>query len=534
MKIRSELRESALRYREKYGFSVIPIRRNKKPLIEWQKYQKSLPSPDEISLWWTKWPDANVGIVTGKLSDLAVIDVDTEQGKEAISEYIPDSCEFPVCETPGGGQHFYFCYPEDKKIGNNTRRVPGCDLRAEGGYVIAPPSRGENGKYYQWHNLLTINKVEIRPLPAAYVKYININSTIRGCNNSAKEMFVPGRRDNDLFHTANCLEKGGMPASEAHHVLTVLARSCILPEEKDNPEKWARQKVESAMKRSERKEVNVTQEVAKWVAVTKGYFAVTNCYNELQLVTKQQKNAARVAICRLVEKGVLERHRQRDAVYRRIEVECEEIDWKSAPTQDLDIDWPLGLSALARIYPGNIVVVAGVQNCGKTAFMLNFIKQNMHNNQIHYFNSEMGATELKLRLQKFEDVSLDDWKMSVWERSGNFADVIKPDAVNVIDFLEIHKDFWEVGAMLKDIHNRLKKGIAVVALQKSKEKEVGRGGDMSLEKSRLYLAMDPGIITIVKCKNWQGERNPNGLSKRFRLVQGWKFIEGSQWEERTV
>jgi hypothetical protein len=124
--------------------------------------------------------------------------------------------------------------------------------------------------------------------------------------------------------------------------------------------------------------------------------------------------------------------------------------------------------------------------------------------------------------------------VKVWERSGNFADVVKPDAINVIDFLEIHKDFWEVGGMLKDIHDKLRKGTAVVALQKSKEKKVGRGGDMGLEKPRLYLAIDSGIITIVKCKNWQGERNPNGLSKRFRLVQGWKFVEDSQWEKRTV
>ncbi len=529
MNTRNELEQSALEYREKYGFSVIPIRRDKKPFIGWLKYQETLPTSEEISLWWAKWPNANVGIVTGKLSNLVVIDVDTEEGKERISKYIPDSCEFPVCDTPGGGRHFYFRYPEGKKIGNNCRKVSGCDLRAEGGYVVAPPSRGENGKCYQWHNRLSISEIEMPPLLPAYIEYIN--STLRGCNNSAKEMFTPGRRDDDLFHTAHCLQRGGMYASEAHQVLTVLAKSCILPGEKDNPEKWAEEKVESVMSRTERKNVNITQEVTKWVDVTKGWFSVTNCYNELHLVTTQQKNTARVVLGRMVEKGILERHSQRNGVYRRIEVECEEIDWRSAPTQELDIDWPLGLSALTKIYPGNIIVVAGVQNSGKTAFLLDFIKRNMQNNQIHYFNSEMGATELRLRLQKFEGVNPDDWKMKTWERSGNFADVIKPDAVNVIDFLEIHKDFWEVGGMLKGIHNKLRKGVAVVALQKSKEKEVGRGGDMGLEKPRLYLAMDSGIIKIVKCKNWQEEQNPNGLSKRFRLVQGWKFIEDSQWEK---
>lgn len=525
------LKESALMYRNKYGFSVIPMRPDKIPFIKWQKYQKVLPTENEIQAWWRKWPKANIGNITGKLSGIAVIDVDAAEGKQEISKYIPDSCEFPVCETPGGGQHFYFRYPKNVDLRNNCRAVPGCDLRAEGGYVLAPPSKGENGKRYQWLPLLHISKVEIPPLPSAYIKYINnINSIIKGCNSSIKEMFIPGRRDNDLFHTANCLQKGGMPASEAQQILTILATHCIQPHERDNPEKWARQKIESAMRRSERKDVSITQEIAKWVAVTSGYFSVTDCYNELYLVTKQQKNAARVAIHRLGKKGILERHSQRDGIYRRVETECEEIDWRKASTQDLNLNWPLGLSQLVKIYPGNIVVVAGVQNSGKTAFLLNLIKQNMNNHQIHYFSSEMGGTELKLRLQKFKDINLDEWRMNAWERSGNFADAIKPDAINIIDFLEIHEDFWKVGRMLKDIHDRLRKGIVVVALQKSKEKEVGRGGDMGLEKPRLYLAMDPGRITIVKCKEWRGTRNPNGLSMTFKLVGGWKFIETSSWK----
>lgn len=529
------LKESALMYRKKFGFSLIPMRPHKIPFIKWEKYQRTLPTENEIRVWWRKWPEANLGIVTGKVSNLAVIDVDTEEGKEQIAKYIPDPYDFPVCETPGGGMHFYFRYPEDFDLRNNCRAVPGCDLRAQGGYVIAPPSKGENGKCYQWHPLLDISKVEIPPLPLTYIKYIyNINSITKGCNNSAKEMFIPGRRDNDLFHAANCLQKGGMPAWEAQQLLTILARSCIQPHERDDPEKWANQKVESAMRRAERKDVSASEEVRKWVAVTSGYFSVTDCYAQLHLVTKRQKTAARVALHRLLEKDFLERHSQRNGVYRRIEIECEEIDWRNAPTNDLDLNWPLGLSELVRIYPGNIIVVAGGPNYGKTAFLLNFIKENMHKNQIDYFSSEMGDTELKLRLQKFDDISLDDWEMNAWQRSGNFADVIRPDAINIVDFLEVHDDFWKVGGMLKDIHDRLRKGIAVVALQKSTQKELGRGGDMGLEKPRLYLAIDSGKITIVKCKNWQGERNPNGLSKTFKLIQGCKFIETLPWAEKSA
>ncbi len=384
MKTENVLKESALMYRNKYGFSVMPMRLDKTPFIEWEKYQKVLPTENEIQFWWRKWPKANVGIVTGNASNLAVIDVDTQEGKEEISKYIFDSREFPVCSTPAGGQHFYFRYPENVDLRNNCKTVPGCDLRAEGGYIVAPPSKGKNGKRYEWVPSLDISKVEIPPLPPAYIKYVNINSTIRGCNNSTTEMFVPGRRDNDLFHTANCLEKGGMPTSEAYQVLTNLAKGCILPGEKDNPEKWARQKVESAMRRAERKDMNVAEQVKRWTAVTSGHFSVTDCYTQLHLVTKEQKTAARVALHRFLQKGILERYGQRNGVYRRIEIECEEIDWRNAPTEDLKLNWPLGLSAFVRIYPSNVIVVAGVQNSGKTAFLLNFINENMHNHPPHF------------------------------------------------------------------------------------------------------------------------------------------------------
>ena len=66
----------ALKYYEQ-GFSVIPIiPGQKKPMIKWQPYQNERATPEQIKQWWTETPNANVGIVTGKISDLFVIDLD--------------------------------------------------------------------------------------------------------------------------------------------------------------------------------------------------------------------------------------------------------------------------------------------------------------------------------------------------------------------------------------------------------------------------------------------------------------------------
>ena len=74
--------KAALLYRDK-GFSVIPVKGNKKPYIPWTEFQERKATVEEIEQWWKKWPGANVGIVTGKISGV-VVKADPETG-EALS-----------------------------------------------------------------------------------------------------------------------------------------------------------------------------------------------------------------------------------------------------------------------------------------------------------------------------------------------------------------------------------------------------------------------------------------------------------------
>jgi hypothetical protein len=145
----------------------------------------------------------------------------------------------------------------------------------------------------------------------------------------------------------------------------------------------------------------------------------------------------------------------------------------------------------------------------------------------------MGSSELRKRLDKFDDIALSDWKFKPWERSGNFADVIKPGKgkINIIDFLEIHDNFYEVGGKLAEIHNKLKGAIAIVALQKNRGVDTGLGGFRSIEKPRLALAMSPGTLKIVKAKNWKTSENPNGKQIRFKIAAGCKLFNQGNWHK---
>lgn len=526
---------SALQYRE-LGFSVIPVGKDKKPLIKWEPYQSETASPEQIKEWWTKHPDANIAIVTGSISNLAVIDIDTEEGMEAIQEFIPDSLVTPTCTTPRGGQHLYFLCPDDK-LTNNSKIVTGCDLRANGGIALAPPSVGANGNQYKW--IVDLTNTEIQPLPRKYLEfiknsnaysYINNNSLYSNVDNKqiASLNFSEGQRNEDLFHVVNYLAKGGMPYTEAWQVLVIINNNCSPP----LPEKELKAIIQSAYKRVERRERNLAQEVREWVLSTNGYFLSTDLYNCLQLSTRDEKKNVHTILRRLCDEGLIEKHGNRNGQYRTLDKEEEVIDIFSENDDPLDIKLPFEIEEYVEIMPRNIVVIAGVSNAGKTAFLLNFAEMNRDKFKIYYFTSEMGDKELKKRLRKFER-PYEEWeKVTFIERASNFADVIRPNDINIIDFLELHDDFWKVGGLIKDIYDRLDKGIALIALQKDPQKEYGIGATRSLEKARLYLTMDSHSLKIVKGKNWKQQGvNPNGLVLQFKLVQGCKFIIEQDWRQ---
>ena len=76
----SDCHGAALEYLAR-GWSVIPIEPcGKRPLVAWLEFQDRLPSPAEVGRWFDRWPEANIGIVTGIVSGLVVLDVDARHG----------------------------------------------------------------------------------------------------------------------------------------------------------------------------------------------------------------------------------------------------------------------------------------------------------------------------------------------------------------------------------------------------------------------------------------------------------------------
>jgi uncharacterized protein DUF3987/bifunctional DNA primase/polymerase-like protein/primase-like protein len=141
--------EAAKTYIE-HGWSVIPIRpRNKSPLIPWKEYQARMASPDELAEWFDD-TENNIGVVAGELSNLTIVDCDTEEAirffeEESLKRGEPTATY--IIKTPKG-RHYYFQYVPGSNNFQAKREWPGIDLRSEGGYVVAPPSIHPSGKRY--------------------------------------------------------------------------------------------------------------------------------------------------------------------------------------------------------------------------------------------------------------------------------------------------------------------------------------------------------------------------------------------------
>jgi len=518
----------------KHNLSVIPVGPDKKPLIKWLPYQGKRASEEEIRAWWGKYPNANIGIVTGRISNLTVIDCDSNEAASVFREIYKGTTV--TAKTPRG-THYYIQYVEGTR---NTVKIKGTDLdlRSEAGYVVAPPSVNDKGEQYRWiksikdHSPDSLNSILAFLYKGGVDSEYSERRQTSTMSTNVDKWFKQGTRDNDLFHVANCLVKGHAEPELIKYVLEMLAENCTPP----FSEKEIEAKIKSAIERAKRKERNLAQEIEEYVMSTTGVFMSTDVNRCIQLSTRQELQNSSVILRRMCEKGIIEKVGEKNGCWRKVENDLDVIDWKNADTEEYKINLPLNIHNLVKIYPGNIIVLAGASNTGKTSFLLETIRLNQRHQKIRYLNSEMGASELRLRLEMFHEICpVDKWKFEAIERSDKFADAIDPDAFNVIDFMEIYDEFWRLGGWIRDVHKKLNKGIAVIAIQKKSntkkdQNDFGRGGELTIEKPRLYLAMDRGKIKIVKAKIWRSrEKNPNGLIRRFKLVSGWKFLPNDEW-----
>ena len=136
----------------------------KKSRVPWEKYQKTAPTEAEITEWWTRWPHANIGVVTG--ININVVDTDNQDAFEFIASSGGITRTPWKVKTPRG-THFYYAVSQSLTLRNSAAN--GLDVRGHGGYVVAPPSQSINDAgelvQYEWQVDMAANCHDVNDLP---------------------------------------------------------------------------------------------------------------------------------------------------------------------------------------------------------------------------------------------------------------------------------------------------------------------------------------------------------------------------------
>jgi hypothetical protein len=215
--------------------------------------------------------------------------------------------------------------------------------------------------------------------------------------------------------------------------------------------------------------------------------------------------------------------------------------------QPLQFNWALRLEYIMRLGTGNVGIIGGSTDAGKTILLLDFIMRNMDNFRIRCINWEMDEGELYERLlllEKCYGVSADSFYDKVeflsWYCTADdpasmagLLHLIDPDKVNIVDYLTANEDFFKIGGPLERIHNKLKKGVCLVALQKDSGVELPYGKGQTQKVARVALTLDLAPdkgpdCTHLRFTKAKGRVNKNikpvGVDIFFDILEGAKLI----------
>ena len=148
------------------GYSLIPLKNNSKiPAIRWKKYQYRRAGLEEILTWFTTFSEPNIALITGK--ELIVIDSDNAEKLSELLRILPGIDKTTRVQTKRLF-HFYFSNPDKHRIrSTNNLFNLGIELKANGGYVVSPPSKIDGFTYN-----FKIPLSKIQPLPKQIIEYL--------------------------------------------------------------------------------------------------------------------------------------------------------------------------------------------------------------------------------------------------------------------------------------------------------------------------------------------------------------------------
>lgn len=185
-------------------------------------------APDIVREWFARWPGANIGIATGAISGIVVLDVDGPEGEKAV-DGLGWNAPTPTSLT-GKGRHLLFRHPGNP-IQNTVRLREELDVRGDGGYIVAPPSVHRSGIRYQWDEATNLGfDLDPAPLPDS-LRIELLAANRRSVEPAVEWRGIPEGKRNDALtrYAGSVLGRGASEAETLRLCLALNSTSCTPP-----------------------------------------------------------------------------------------------------------------------------------------------------------------------------------------------------------------------------------------------------------------------------------------------------------------
>lgn len=230
------------------GVPVFPCAPGAKHPLTERGFHAASTDPQRVMAWWRRWPMANIGVPTGGVSGVVVVDVDVH-GNDGHASYRRAAragllgTPLAVVRTPTGGRHVYFPADPDHEQRSWQAGRAGVDFRGDGGYIIVPPSLRSMDGATVAYRVEAINSGPVTRLDAQRLRdFLDPRPTPRprtrgpvGWDDAQRLARWLDRQDTDrnlkLFWAACRLAEGGVPFTDALDAVQAAAKSDFGPRE---------------------------------------------------------------------------------------------------------------------------------------------------------------------------------------------------------------------------------------------------------------------------------------------------------------
>ena len=185
-----------------------------------------------------------------------------------------------------------------------------------------------------------------------------------------------------------------------------------------------------------------------------------------------------------------------------------------------------GFDKKFNIHKGDVIIIGGESNEGKTTMAMNMLADNMDEHKCRFVSTETTDAKFRKRMDRM------DWAECLngdgtpkfefgFLEEDDYEDIIASDKINFVDWVALRGDFWEIGNIIRAIKAILKKGggVAVLVLQKKVGQDDPVGGEFARRFADVALAISRGVLKVLKAKDWNPP-NPNYKQYAFEIMNG--------------